>query len=226
MLTLALFFAQMTPSHSPSETYYVVFLRPDPARKPISKEEGERIQKNHMANIMSMADHGILVAAGPFEDKPTTITGVFIFRVSSLQDAQQIASADPTVQAHRNIVEVHAWRGPKGIGEEYVRLHKEKPETPEGMGIQPLFLIYHGPGWSPSAQTDGHARYLAQLRAEGKVAMFGPTEGRDELVGIIVFNRVPDEEAQRLISADAAIAANQLRAEFHHWWCAEHVLPN
>ena len=45
--------------------YYVVFLRPDPSRKTLAKDEGERIQSAHMANIRKMAQDGILIAAGP-----------------------------------------------------------------------------------------------------------------------------------------------------------------
>jgi hypothetical protein len=38
----------------------VVFLRPDPARKPLALEERQRIQDAHMANIRRMADDGVL----------------------------------------------------------------------------------------------------------------------------------------------------------------------
>jgi len=227
LASLALLFALAAAAFQPSEVYYLVFLRPDPARKPLPKAEGERMQAAHMANIHSMADRGVLVAAGPFDDDPTTISGIFVFRAASLDDAKRIAEEDPTVVGHRNQVEVHAWRGPKGIGEEYFRLHKEKPETPEGMGVQPLFLIYHGSRWAErDQQAAAHAEYLDHLRREGKVAMHGPIEGDDELSSVVVFNRIPDDEAQRLIAGDPAVKAGILRAEFHRWWCAAHVLPN
>jgi uncharacterized protein len=224
---LTLLFAQAAPPVNSSEVYYLVFLRPDPARKPLAKEEGERIQTAHMANIHSMADRGVLVAAGPFDDKPTTISGIFVFRTSSIEEARRIAAQDPTVVEHRNTVDVHAWRGPKGIGDEYFRLHKEKPETPEGMGVQPLFLYYRGPHWADLEQhLNAHGEYLQRLRREGKLAMMGRTEGEDDLAGVLVFNRIPDDEAQRLVAADPGVQAGVMRPEFHRWWCAEHVLPN
>jgi uncharacterized protein YciI len=227
LASMALLFALAAAAFQPGEVYYLIFLRPDPARKPLPKEESERMQAAHMANIHSMADRGVLVAAGPFDDEPTTISGIFVFRAASLDEARRIAEQDPTVVGHRNLVEVHAWRGPKGIGAEYRRLHKEKPETPEGMGVQPLFLIYHGTLWADRSQPAGaHAEYLERLRREGKVAMQGPTEGDDELSAMVVFNRVPDDEAQRLIAGDPAVKAHVLRVEFHRWWCAAHVLPN
>jgi uncharacterized protein YciI len=224
---MALLFALAAAAFQPGEVYYLIFLRPDPARKPLPKEESERLQAAHMANIHSMADRGVLVAAGPFDDEPTTISGIFVFRATSLDQARRIAEQDPTVVGHRNLVEVHGWRGPKGIGAEYFRLHKEKPETPEGMGVQPLFLIYRGTRWVEGSQPVGaHAEYWERLRREGKVAMQGPTEGDDELSAMVVFNRIPDDEAQRLIAGDPAVKAGVLRAEFHRWWCAAHVLPN
>ncbi|HUK15531.1 MAG TPA: YciI family protein [Bryobacteraceae bacterium] len=223
----ALFFAPAAPPADSTEVYYLVFLRPDPARKPLAKDEGERIQAAHMANIRGMAQRGVLVAAGPFDDQPTTISGIFIFRTSSLEEARRIAAQDPTVLEHRNLVEVHAWRGPKGIGDEYFRLHKEKPDTPEGMGVQPLFLIYHGPRWTDAAQPlSEHAAYLEWLHREGKLAMKGSTEANDELTAMVVFNRISDDEARRLMAADPAVKAGILQPEFHRWWCAEHVMPN
>jgi uncharacterized protein YciI len=67
-----------------------------------------------MANIHKMADDGVLVAAGPMDDQPTTtISGIFIFKVASLAKAQHIAQQDTTVIEHRNSIDVHAWRGPR-----------------------------------------------------------------------------------------------------------------
>jgi uncharacterized protein len=210
-----------------SERYFLVFLRPDPARKALGQEEGARIQAAHMANIQGMAARGALVAAGPFDDQPTTISGVFIMKASSLEEARRIAEQDPTVLERRNRIDAHAWLGPNGIGEEYKRLHKERPDAPEGMGVQPLFLIYRGSAWAPGApELNEHAAYLDRLRIEGKMAMAGPTENDDPLQGMVVFPRIGVQEAQRLMAEDPAVKANVLKAEFHHWWCAEHVIPD
>ena len=228
-LCVLLLFGQSTAPPKASEVYYVVFLRPSPSRKPIAKEEAERIQSAHMANIHKMADEHLLVAAGPFDDdQPTTISGLFLFRVASLDEARRVAMQDPTVVADRNTVDVHAWRGPSGIGDEYVRLHKLNPETREGMGVQPLFLIAKGPKWASqnSQELTAHTDYLAQLQQQGKVGMWGLTASDPDISEIVVFNRVADEEAQRLMAADPAVQAKVLQTEFHRWWCAEHVIPH
>src|SRR5580658_1025750 len=84
--------------------YYVVFLRPDPARKELPKAEGERLQAAHMANIQKMGRDGVLIAAGPFDDTPVTISGIFVFKMGSFESARVLAAKDPTVLAHRNTV--------------------------------------------------------------------------------------------------------------------------
>jgi uncharacterized protein len=182
-------------------TYQIVFLRPARDRKAVPKKEMDRILTAHMANIHAMADRGVLLAAGPFEDKPATISGIFVMNTSR-EEALRIASEDPTVTAHRNTVDVMTWTGPKGVGEEYKRLHTADPKTPEDMGVHPFVLLRTAPGDLPN----------------DKVAASGPLNGSSEFRYLVIFNRIPDDEAKRLI--DPA-----LKPEFHRWWSAAHILP-
>lgn len=211
----------------PTDLYYLVFLRPSPDRKPLSQEQGQKIQADHMANIRAMAQRGVLVAAGPFGDAPPpTISGVFVFKTPSLEEARKIASADPTVVERRNEVEVYSWRGPKGIGEEYLRLHKADPKTPEEMGMHPFVLYRRGPAWSRMGEfVQGHVKHVARLRAEGKIAAAGPIEGDPDLAAVFVFRQIPEAEARRLAEEDPFVKAGVVRIESHRWWCAAHVLP-
>ena len=213
-----------------NELYYLVFLRPAADRKALPPVEMERIQTAHMANIRSMAERGVLVAAGPFGDTPPTISGVFVFRTGSLEEARRIASADPTVVEHRNIADVHAWMGPPGIGDEYVRLHKQDPKTPENMQVHPLCLMYRGAEWESmgdrrDAVMAEHRKYMMQLRDQGKLSAGGPMEQPGDLVGLVIYRPIALEEAQRLEEADPAVKEGVLRPEFHRWWSSDHVLP-
>ena len=97
--------------------YCLAFLRPAPARLPVSAEEGRRIMGAHMADIQGMADGVILLAAGPMDDSPTTISGIFVLKAASLGEARRVAWMDPTVTGRRNTVDVYPWWGPHGIGE-------------------------------------------------------------------------------------------------------------
>ena len=210
--------------------YYVVFLRPAADRKTLTKEEGERIQAAHMANIHKMAEDGVLVSAGPFDDATRTISGVFIFRAGSLEQADAIAEKDPTVVEHRNTVDAHAWLGPAGIGDEYVRLHKLDPKTPEHMQVHPFCMLFRGAAWEEqrSARESliaAHRQYVDRLREGGKLSAAGAIVAPDELVGLVIFKAIPFEEAQKQMEDDPAVKAGVLRVEYHHWWSSDHVLP-
>jgi uncharacterized protein YciI len=210
--------------------YYVVFLRPDPTRKELPKAEGERLQAAHMANIQKMGRDGVLMAAGPFDDTPVSISGIFVFKMSSLESARALAAKDPTVLAHRNTVDVHTWLGPPDIGVEYFRLHKLYPGTPENMQSHPLCLLYHGAAWEEKRSTrdqllTAHERYVERLHGLGKLGAAGAMQAPDDLLGMVVFKPVSLQEAQRLLREDPAVQAGVLRADFHAWWSSDHVLP-
>jgi uncharacterized protein YciI len=222
-------YAQTAAVDPATTRYYVTFLRPHPDRKPLNEDEAKRMQSSHMANIRSMAQQGVLVAAGPFEDTPRTMSGIFIFRVDSLEAAQRIAANDPTVTANRNTVDVHAWQGPSGIGEEYTRLHKQDPNTPENMQVHPFCMLLKGSAWETTNNRDSilreHRQYIASLRQQGRLGAAGPIEGSDDLAGLVIFKPIQDAEAKRLMQDDPAVKAGLFRVEYHRWWCSGHVLP-
>jgi uncharacterized protein YciI len=206
--------------------YYVVFLRPDPERRPMSVEDRQRIQAAHMANIRKMADAGILVAAGPMEDKPTTISGIFIFKSTSTAEAHRIAALDPTVVEKRNTVDAHAWSGPPGIGEGYFRWTKEHPGGSVDMNIHAFCMLKRGPGWAEGSKASvAHAKYIESLRASGMLAAAGPTEEDPELAGIVVFKTPSVVDANLVLSEDPAVQAGLLTVECHRWWTADRILP-
>jgi uncharacterized protein YciI len=233
-MRLARFLIALALAAAAQETtslYYVVFLRPDPARKPLSKEEGERIQNAHMANIHKMAEDGLLAAAGPFENDPPPISGIFVMKAKSVDEARRIAGEDPTVREHRNTIDIHPWRTTAGIGDEYFRLHKEHPETPENMGIQPLMILTHGPAWNDTEPGQrvlpmaSHILYVQKLHRAGKLAAAGNVERDPEIIGIVVFHRIPIEEARQAMAEDPAVKAGLVSIEAHRWWSSDHVLP-
>jgi uncharacterized protein len=217
--------AQGAPANGTSH-YFVAFLRPDPERKPLSNEEAERIQAAHMANIHKIADDSVLVSAGPFDDTPHTISGIFIFKVESLERARAIAVKDPTILEHRNTIDVHAWDGPAGIGDEYARLHRLDPKTPENMQVHPFCMLFRDKEKKVNRESLSlHERYVQKLRADGKLSAAGRVSGDDELAGMIVFRAIPMEEAKRLLGDDPAVKAGVFRVEYHQWWSSDHVLP-
>jgi uncharacterized protein YciI len=214
------------PGDGGTDLYFLVFLRPDPGRKRIEQAERERIQGAHMANIRRMAQDGILVAAGPMEDQPTTISGIFVLKAPSLGEARRIAAQDPTVTERRNTVDVHPWLGPKGIGAAYFQWKRDHPEAKDAMEAHVLCVLRHGSAWAVEPRSDAdHEAFVDSLRRSGALAAAGGIGGDPDLYAICVFKTSLDGEARRAIEQDPAVRSGRLTAELHRWWVADRVLP-
>ncbi len=95
---------------------YLGFLKKGPNRKEGdgNTPEVQELQKGHLANIHRLADMKKLVAAGPFGDDGN-LRGIFVFRVASLQEAQELAATDPMIKIGRLTIELHPWQVPEGV---------------------------------------------------------------------------------------------------------------
>ena len=99
-----------------SETVYLGFLRRGPNRKEGDGQtpEVQELQKAHIANINRLAEAKKLVMAGPFGDNGD-LRGIFVFRVASLKEAQDLAATDPMIKIDRLRLELHPWSVPAGV---------------------------------------------------------------------------------------------------------------
>jgi uncharacterized protein YciI len=95
---------------------YFGFLKKGPNRKDgdSDKPEIQELQKAHIANINRLAELKKLVVAGPFGDEGE-LRGIFVFRVNSLQEAQDLAATDPMIKINRLRIELHPWNVPEGV---------------------------------------------------------------------------------------------------------------
>jgi uncharacterized protein YciI len=98
------------------ETVYLGFLKKGPNRKDGDDQipEIQELQKAHIANINRLAELKKLVVAGPFGDDGV-LRGIFVFRVGSLAEAQELCATDPMVKIDRLRVELHPWNVPEGV---------------------------------------------------------------------------------------------------------------
>lgn len=95
-------------------TAYLGFLRRGAKWTPEKTPATSELQKAHLANINRLAEMKKLVVAGPFGDD-TSLRGIFVFRVASLDEARMLAETDPAVQAGRLAIDVHPWLVPEGV---------------------------------------------------------------------------------------------------------------
>lgn len=103
------------PPSQPSKSKKYVFglLVRGPAWTSEKTAATEKIQEGHMANINRLAQMGKLVLAGPFVAGGER-SGVFIFKVKSLKEAQELTDTDPAVIAGRLRVRLYWLRVPEG----------------------------------------------------------------------------------------------------------------
>jgi uncharacterized protein YciI len=208
------------------ETYFVGFLNRGPAWTPGETDESRRIQEGHMANINRMADLGALVAAGPMEGDQA-LRGIFIFRVTSVEEARALAAADPAIKAGRLTLDLHPWWGPAGIGARFAAEKQADPAMKVTMRTYQLGLLRVVPGARDASpdQQRAHLQHIADMQAAGGLAAVGPFTDEGPLRGLFVF-KTSAEEARALAAGDPHVKAGRLTLELLTWWCAEHVMPD
>jgi uncharacterized protein len=114
LLCLALVFATAQEPKYEMRVYVFGLLRKGPHHGEGTKEEREKVQEGHMANIRKMGASGKLLVAGPFADDGD-FRGIFIFDAKSPDEVRAMAEADPAVQQGRLILELHPWYAATGL---------------------------------------------------------------------------------------------------------------
>jgi uncharacterized protein YciI len=223
LLVMAVAVTSLAQSHSePNAAKYFFLLLKRPSNAPqLSKEAGEKLQDEHMANIRKLAAEHKLVIAGPFTDD-TSLRGIFVLQAESLAKAQEIAGSDPAIKAGRLVAEVH---GPWLIDPNAIHA----PAEPSGMEQYTLVLMKSGERWNSSApglaEMKQHAAFLKQMTEQGNTAIAGmfPLSDEGELRGVAIF-RIGTEQTAKLTQDDPAIKAGLLKTEIHPWITGKGVL--
>ena len=92
------------------KTYVMALLKPGPNRDQ-DEETAQKLQKAHLANIRNLAEKGQLVLAGPFMKNDQNLQGIYIFDVSTIEEAKKLTETDPAIQAGRLRMELIPWYG-------------------------------------------------------------------------------------------------------------------
>jgi len=89
--------------------YVMAFLKAGPNQDQDSIAAAQ-LQRAHLDNIFRLADEGKLAVAGPFLDGGD-LKGVYIFNVSTVEEARALTETDPAIKAGRLVMELHPWYG-------------------------------------------------------------------------------------------------------------------
>lgn len=211
------------PDAKAAQYFFVLLNRP--ANTPqLSKEAGEKLQEEHMANIRKMTAEHKLMIAGPFMDD-TVLRGIFVFQADSRAQAQEWADNDPAVRAGRLAAEVH---GPWLIDPSTIH----NPAEPSGFEQYALVLMKRGDSWRPNtpAFTDvmkQHSAFVKQTTDQGDSAITGlfSLSDQDELRGVAIF-RVGTEQTAKLMQDDPPVKAGMVKPEIHAWGTGKGVLAS
>jgi uncharacterized protein YciI len=212
------------PANANAGSYFFVLLN-RPANAPqLSKEAGEKLQAEHMANIHKLGAENKLVIAGPFLDD-TAVRGIFVMQASSAAQAQEWVDSDPAVKAGRLAAEVH---GPWPIDARSI--HAEA--TPPSLEQYSLVMLRRGDNWNPNSPLyleamKQHPEFVKQMAEQGNLAVGGvfPLSDAGDLRGVEIF-RLSAEQTALLIQQNPLVKAGLVKVEIHSWGTAKGILPS
>jgi len=95
--------------------YVMAFLKTGPNQITDSLKRIE-MQKAHLKNIIRLANEGKLIVAGPFLDEQP-VEGIFVFNVSTIEEAKALTNTDPAIQSGELIMELRPWYGSAALVE-------------------------------------------------------------------------------------------------------------
>jgi uncharacterized protein len=96
------------------ERFSFVLLRRPADAKDYPEERLDELQEQHLAHLASLHERGVLVLAGPFDDRTDeSLRGLCVFRLS-LEDTREVMAQDPSVRAGRMTPDVMSWWTARG----------------------------------------------------------------------------------------------------------------
>ena len=105
--------ARLKADENGMKTYVMALLKAGPNRNR-PREEAQKLQAAHRANINRLAAAGKLVLAGPFADDGE-LRGIYVFDVATVAEAEALTKTDPAIQAGQLVMELHPWYATAGL---------------------------------------------------------------------------------------------------------------
>jgi len=212
--------AQTEPAHKLVE-FQMAILKHGPKWTTAENADTKRLHDEHLNYVMSLLDSGKVIIAGPFTDN-SDVTGIFIFRAKSAEEAKAWVEADPTVAAGLLVPEMHPWWSEDIFGK------AAKP-----LKLVPMYFAFltRGAKWTPEKTPateeiqKGHMANINRLAQMKKLIAAGPFGDDGQLRGIFVFRVGSLDEARALTATDPAVQAGRLAVDIHPWLVPDGILP-
>lgn len=93
------------------KTYVLCILRTGPKDAEVTGDKRKEVFAGHFANIGRLANEGKLAVAGPFGKNDKAWRGLYIFNVSTIEEAEKLVVLDPAVEAGVFVPELTLWYG-------------------------------------------------------------------------------------------------------------------
>lgn len=222
LLVLAAVLARPQSQPQNDEKYFFVLLQ-RPANAPqLGKEDSQKLQEAHMANIRKLHSEHKLSVAGPFLDD-TVLRGIFVFKADSAAQVEEWAASDPAIKAGRLAAEVH---GPWHIDPSAI----QDPPNTEGLDQYTLVLMKAGDNGNPAQGNPAelqkqHAAFFKEMTSKGSIAVSGDFPPGDPIgLNSVIILRVKADEGTKIINEDPDVRAGMLRAEVHPWATGKGIL--
>jgi uncharacterized protein YciI len=91
--------------------YVLAILKTGPQDAIIKGDERKKLFAGHFANMGRLSDEGKLAVAGPFGENANGFRGLFILNAASIEEARELASSDPAIEAGIFVVDYVPWYG-------------------------------------------------------------------------------------------------------------------
>ena len=91
--------------------YVLCILKTGPKDGEVVGDARKAIFAGHFANIGKLAEEGKLAVAGPFEQNAKGYRGLYIFNVTTIEEAEKLVVLDPAVKAGIFAPDLTLWYG-------------------------------------------------------------------------------------------------------------------
>ena len=201
--------------------YQLVMLKAGPASASAKTPDGQAIIKKHVAYMYKLGADRKSMAAGPLLDGGE-IQGLLIVKAATPEEARQLESADPAVQAGIFTVEVASFLSPDGWFGPWQEFGKFETVY--------FGFLNSGPNRGQDAETAKrlqaeHLAYMDGQAKEGKLVVAGPFTVDGTRRGVVIYRVADAAEAKRRAEADPMVQAGRLAVELHPWQVPLGALP-